>query len=269
MKSLIKKILPKIFLNLLIIIYENIFCKYFLPFIRFGLKDGLKVIRNWNTNRETTLKLNSLGVLYFRKNLSDKKNFLHIFIKREYKYNYQIEAKNIIDGGAYIGFSSLFFAKNFINAKVIAVEPDLSNYEILKKNVAAYKNIYALRRALWYEEKKLFVKDIGLDKWGLIVSENDNENNNYVMGITIEKIMIEFRFDLVDILKIDIEGSEKELFSKNYENWLPKVKYLIIEFHDRIKPGCTELVRKILKNYGFEENKIGQNHLFVNRNLIT
>lgn len=268
MKHLIKKILPKSALNLVINLYENIYCMYLLPFIRFGLKDGLKIVRVWKNKNNSALDLRNIGKIYFRENLSDKKNFLHIFIKREYEYKYGIEAKNIIDGGAYIGLASLFFATKFPNAKIVAIEPDISNFEVLEKNVSDYKNIYPIRKALWNEERRLVIKDIGLDKWGMIVENGNQSGNGYVLGITIDKVMEEFSFDFIDILKLDIEGSEKELFSKNFENWLPKVKYLIIEFHDRIKPGCSELVRKIMKSYCFKEYKIGQNNLFINNNLV-
>jgi hypothetical protein len=36
----------------------------------------------------------------------------------------------------------------------------------------------------------------------------------------------------IDILKVDIEGAEKIVFSKNYEEWIKKEKNIFIELHD-------------------------------------
>jgi hypothetical protein len=46
--------------------------------------------------------------------------------------------------------------------------------------------------------------------------------------------------ETVDILKIDVEGAEREIFSTC--NWMDKVKLLAIELHDRDWPGCSDAV---------------------------
>jgi hypothetical protein len=51
-------------------------------------------------------------------------------------------------------------------------------------------------------------------------------------------------FHHVDILKIDIEGAELEVFSNGAEEWLSRVNLIIIETHDRFRPGSEEAVRK-------------------------
>ena len=73
--------------------------------------------------------------------------------------------------------------------------------------------------------------------------------------------------DSIDIFKIDIEGSEKELFEMNYEYWLPKTKCLIVETHDRMKPGCSESVLNTIRKYDFEKIESGENIVFVNNRI--
>jgi len=71
--------------------------------------------------------------------------------------------------------------------------------------------------------------------------------------------MKQFNVDHIDILKIDIESSEKELFEENFEKWLPKVKVVIIELHDRMKEGCTRSFFKAMVNYKFTMTHKGEN----------
>lgn len=68
----------------------------------------------------------------------------------------------------------------------------------------------------------------------------------------------------IDILKLDIEGSEYEIFSKSsYKNWLSKVKCLIIETHDNIIPGTDALINKIMAENRYEKFVFGENQIFI------
>lgn len=58
-------------------------------------------------------------------------------------------------------------------------------------------------------------------------------------------------WETIDILKIDIEGAEKQLFESNYENWLPKTKIIMVETHDRMIPKCSYTVMKTINDYNF------------------
>lgn len=53
----------------------------------------------------------------------------------------------------------------------------------------------------------------------------------------------------VDVLKVDIEGSEAEVFSNNPDKWLPSVKNIVIELHG---PECERSFENALKNYQCE-----------------
>ncbi len=59
--------------------------------------------------------------------------------------------------------------------------------------------------------------------------------------------------ELIDILKLDIEGAEAELFCANYENWLGKTNVIIIELHDRIREGCSEALYKATAHHNFQK----------------
>jgi len=72
-----------------------------------------------------------------------------------------------------------------------------------------------------------------------------------VPAITMTEIIDKYNIQRIDILKIDIEGAEKELFSYNYESWLPKVRCIVIELHDLYRPGCATAFFKAISNRQF------------------
>jgi FkbM family methyltransferase len=157
-----------------------------------------------------------------------------------------------VDGGANIGLFTILMKNQYPDAKIICIEPDSENFDILQKNVSLYSNVYCEKCGLWNKDTKLKVYDkYNLGKWGLVVEE-DLDNGN-LPAISIESLLKKHNIEQVDILKLDIEGSEKEIFSDNFEIWLQKVKIIVVELHDRMKAGCAkaffEAINKNFTNY--------------------
>jgi FkbM family methyltransferase len=148
------------------------------------------------------------------------------------------DAKVIVDLGANIGDSAVYFAQKYPQAKIIAVECDESNYQLLLTNVKPYTNVIPVKAAIWGEKKKLSLA-CGQGKNEPHVSDTATGGPlDFVDGITMDEVISEYQLDRIDILKIDIEGAEKSLFEQDC-SWLAKVHTMGIEFHDwRIK-GCT------------------------------
>ena len=200
------------------------------------------------------------NIIYLRKETSDFNVLKCIFKNKEYDINYRIEKpKIILDCGANIGIGSLFFNMKFPEAKIIALEPEESNYELLCKNVENLNNIIPVNAGLWKKECKLKIRDIGLDKWGFIVEETEEENG--IKAECIDSLIKKFNIKFIDILKIDIEGSEKEIFESSCE-WLEKVGVLVIELHDRMKKGCSMSLFKKLYDYEYDLEISGENLVF-------
>lgn len=170
--------------------------------------------------------------IYLRTNTTDIHVYHQIFMRGDYETSFPFYPKTIIDCGANIGLATVYFKNKYPNAKIISIEPEESNFNMLIKNCQGYHDIYCLKSGIWNENTYLNVVDNGYGHWGFATEKTSHENNK-VSGVTIDYIMNKFNIDEVDILKIDIEGSEKELFEKNIENWIEKVKVIIIELHDR------------------------------------
>jgi FkbM family methyltransferase len=198
-----------------------------------------------------------------RAKTSDLKVMEQIFLDEDYNFPIDFEPKLIIDGGAYVGYSSVFFANRFPKTKIFSIEPEESNFKLLKENIRNYENIELINAGIWNKPTYLRIKDIGLGHFGFIVEEVQESEEFSFKAITIDEILRRSGYKEIDILKLDIEGSEKEVFSENYKKWLEKVKILIIELHDRIKPGCSEALYCAVNQYNFREIKKGEYIIFI------
>lgn len=197
--------------------------------------------------------------LFLRTNTTDAPTFSQIFLQKDYDLNSGINPKLIIDGGANVGYASVWFANKFPKAKIFAVEPEEENFKILKMNTKKYTNVKLIKAGLWHKKAFLKVLDKGYGKWGFVTEEVASPEKGIIRATTIGDILKKSGCDQIDILKLDVESAEKEIFSKNYEKWLPKVRSLIIEIHDWIKVGCSKSFYSAIKKYNFRESKSGEN----------
>jgi hypothetical protein len=88
------------------------------------------------------------------------------------------------------------------------------------------------------------------------------EGPSRVPALSIGDIVSEFGIEKIDFLKIDIEGSERVVFSENFDSWLPRVNAVACELHDSIVPGCSEAYYKLFRNEAFTELRHGESVWF-------
>lgn len=214
-----------------------------------------------------TQKLNLPGLKFtisMRSQQADKISFREIFFKKEYDIELpsSIVPEVIVDGGANIGFTSVFFANKYPKAKIFTIEPDEANFEYVVKNTKQYPQITPVKSALWHIEELIQLVDNGYGNRGFMIEKN--EAGKSLQAISIHGLMRTYQLTHIDILKLDIEGSEKEVFSEGYETWLPHTKCLIIELHDRMKNGCSKAVFAAISQYDFSFSIKGENLVFTN-----
>ena len=188
------------------------------------------------------------SVFHLRRGTTDRKVFREIFLYRIYKLHLQIAPTTIVDAGANIGLSSVFLAREYPSASIYAIEPEESNFACLMKNVASYSNIVAVRAAVWPREGKLKIKNLAENHWAFEVIETSDADEAF-SGITIQALMNKFQINKIDLIKIDIEGSEREIFSDNYQFWLCRTQYLMIELHDWLNAGSSSAFFRAISNF--------------------
>jgi len=160
-----------------------------------------------------------------------------------YDVDIPLEPHWIIDAGANVGYSALWFADRYPNATIVAIEPDVDNYEVMLQNIADEKRILPLRGALADFSGDGELVDPGLGAWGIRLRQPQGlQPGERVLGrvdcFTVADVMTMFGIDEVGLLKVDIEGGEVELFSGDLA-WLDRVDAITAELHDRHRPGCA------------------------------
>lgn len=160
---------------------------------------------------------------------------LTLFLERDF-------SGTIIDAGAHIGCSALALSNLFPAAKVIAVEPQSDNFVMLKQNVFFNPRIVPVHGALVGSEAKLVsLRDRGTGEVGFTVvsTPKDNPKSEIVEKVPAFRLRdLVHELEEVGLLKLDIEGGEFELLTKDLES-VKKIPLVVAELHDRIKEGCT------------------------------
>lgn len=237
--------------------------RQYLPF-----SEAFSIYRKVKYSGSKGLRMQKLKEPFsLRDNPYDYATFEEVLLREEYNIPLNFTPSTIVDAGANIGLTALYLANKFPQAAIVSLEPDTDNFKLLKENTALYKNIIPIKCGLWYRDAHLDVVDEGKGNNAFTVREVPIGTNDAIKAVSVSSIMLEQGWNKIDLLKIDIEGSEKKVFESGYASWLPKVKVLIIELHDRMVPGSSASVFKAINQYNFSVDIKGENLVFTNNDL--
>ncbi|MFC1613121.1 FkbM family methyltransferase [Patescibacteria group bacterium] len=230
------------FKKLFSFIYKSI-CdpKYFLGYYELHKISKIPRFKKGHTNL--------LGNdLIFADSASFIATYKEIFKKEIYKFKSRSTHPYIIDCGANIGLSIIYFKKLYPEAKITAFEPDKTIFEILKYNIRSFNlnDVEIIPKGLSNEESRQNFFSEGADG-GRIALPEDKDNIIEIKTIPL----IHYLQKPVDMLKIDIEGAEYAVI-ENCKNYLYNVSHLFIEYHSFInKSQNLDEILKILSINGF------------------
>ncbi len=239
----------------------------------YGFFRGLLILTKLKLSKSGNIKLPDIKhPIKIRLSSSDKITFHQVFTYLHYDIDFGFEPSLIIDAGANVGLASIYFKNRYPKAKILTIEPEKSNFSLLSENLEKYEDIVCYENALSNEPGGVLeVIDNGSGNWGMVTLKEGANETGQVLGtvntITINDLIDEHNLEVIDVLKVDIEGAEKELFSNNYERWLPITKILIVELHDRMKEGTSTSVFNAVNKYSFDFDYQGENLIFTNKNL--
>jgi FkbM family methyltransferase len=231
---------------------------------KFG-KNGISLLLKSRNKENKILQIKPPELPYpiqLRNHTTDLPMFYCIYAKREMDAYLDFEPTVIVDCGSHIGLSAVLFANRYPNAKIFAIEPETSNFEMLVENTKPYNNIICINKGIWNENTSLKIRDEGLGNWGYMTEKTKVDDGENIESISISELMANYGINKIDLCKINIEGAEKELFEKNYDNWLSCTDSIIIELHDHMKPGCTHSFLKAMSSYEFSLSPLGS-YLFL------
>jgi len=173
----------------------------------------------------------------------------------------------IIDAGANIGASAVFFSLVYKHSFFYAIEPEKNNCSLLKLNTKGL-DAEIFEGAIGCENGFAFLNDPGLSDWGFRVGNIGSVQVPVISPDTILK-NLENRNLFPFIFKIDIEGGEGELFRKNLD-WIDKFPLIIIELHDWMLPfqGTSRNFIKAIGARDFDFVHRGENIFCFNRRIL-
>lgn len=192
----------------------------------------------------------SSDLLGFEMNFVDACTFLggsdEIFKKNIYEFIADSDSPYIIDCGANIGLSVIYFKKLYPKSKILAFEPDPHIFSVLNHNIESLKlnNVEVVKKAVWINNYGIeFNVEGGFS--GRIPKSAEETNILKVNTQSLKELINK----PVDFLKIDIEGAENEVIF-DIEDKLHFVKNIFIEFH----------------SHEHEEQKLGEMLTLLKRN---
>lgn len=186
--------------------------------------------------------------LYYHYGLAFYDTYREIFEKKIYEFKTNNPKPIIIDCGANMGLSVLYFSKNYPSAEILAFEPDETVFPFFEKNILSQniKNVELFKKAVWTEESELnFYTDNGLG--GRVGVEFKNQIPRIIKSVRLK----DFLNRPIEMLKIDIEGPEY-LILKDCEDLLFNINHIFIEYHSFYdEEQHLDDLLNILKRQGF------------------
>jgi FkbM family methyltransferase len=200
--------------------------------------------------------------VHLRMRTSDPSTYAEILLRGEYAFDLPFSPRTIVDAGANIGMASIYFAHRYPEAKIIAIEPEASNFALLARNVQPYPTIKPVHAAVWNQDGEVNVgkpaSGTGASgKWSFVTRRQGAGDT--IRAVTIPTLMREFDVQVIDLAKIDIEGSEQEIFEDT--RWLTGLRCMMIELHDRFRPGCSKAVESAMQ--GFKRSQRGETTFYL------
>ena len=221
---------------------------------------SLYALKTFRNTGEVSVHLPGLAApVWARFGTSDLGVFRQVLIDEDYFFRSSAQPRLIIDAGANVGYTSVYFANRFPDAAIIAIEPDTDNFHLLQRNTAAYPKVRCIRAGLWSKDCFLKISNPDGGTCAFRVEETMNPENA-VPAVTLATLLESSGFDRIDILKLDIEGAEKDLFSAHDSaNWIARTDLIMIELHDRLVPGCETAMLQGIQGSPFKVSHHGGN----------
>jgi len=253
----------------------------FLSFMVENLQDarhlGPGVLRRHLVRRAITkVGVPGVGNVVIRAGDSDMAVVRQVFVWREYdlatddptgrrireRYRAILNAGGkpiIVDAGANIGAASLRFAADFPDARLVAVEPDPENAAVLRQNLAGRPNCVVLEAAIGAERGFVALHNQG-QSWAV----RTERASAGVPIVTVEDAFEASGGHTPFIVKIDIEGFEKDLFATNTA-WIDRCFVVAIEPHDWMLPGegTSRPFQQLMGSKPFEIHVRGENLVYL------
>lgn len=230
-----------------------------IPKVIFSIKNPISFLMGYFKKKEGVINFWN-GLKLNTSNSDDISSISVIFIKHEYGSTFGTKDRGltIVDIGANKGYFSVLAANNKLN-KVISYEPIRDTFRALEENVALNKlgNITVYNMGVAGENG---LREFSYSKDTSIVSSmvfKAGEENEQIQCISLENVFIQNNILFIDVLKIDCEGAEFEIFYNSNRDTLSKIREIRMEYHniDESNTHNINALTRYLEGNGFSLTK--------------
>jgi FkbM family methyltransferase len=231
--------------------------------LRARYREVLERINRSTLGLATIVLPELMNPLYYRCGSSDLANFDQIFGQQEFAMPLAQPPARILDLGAYAGYAAVYLTHRFPGAEITCVEPSAANFKVLTLNTSPYPRIRRLNGAVWSKPARLSVSGHELGDWGAQFSAGAGDAATQAWSV--EDILRLSGWDRADLIKCDIEGSEREVFADRSARWHQDALCVTVETHDEWIPGCLATVEACFGPEKFERSRSGELSVFLRR----
>jgi FkbM family methyltransferase len=196
--------------------------------------------------------------IWLRPRSTDIRVAYELFTKRELEMPWPLRhpPKTIIDGGANVGYASLALKQRWPDAYVLAVEPDSANLVMLRKNCADMKDFDSLQCGIWGSTCSLGLRNGSeLSAWGLQFGPLPPGASDGIAGQTVSTLVNLLPGRYCDLLKLDIEGAEIDVFQRENLGWIDQVGVILVEPHGDL---AHNLIAEVAEAGRFRITPVGE-----------
>ena len=243
-------------------IFDNLRDAYWL-----GPTFPLRHISKLLGRRHHVTTITGKDTVRIRPNSSDAAVFVQVFRKREYDmsrhgqfarvqatYREMLNTGRtpiVVDAGANIGAASIWFARQFPAARILAVEPNAANAALCRANTRHLPNVQVIEAAIGSEPGRARVSNPGDPSWAFQCARSGDGDIAVCTIPGLARAIPEAAG--LFLVKIDIEGFEADLFASSTQ-WMDDPAVIMIELHDWLFPnqGASRNFQKAILGRDFE-----------------
>ena len=206
---------------------------------------ALRVMHLPTENHPRRIRLRSGRLITYRLNRGDIQSIREVLMDEVYRLPFPSQQPDVlVDLGANIGLTSLFYHRTLQARSIIAVEPDPSNAQLVRENLSGLPAVVFQAAVGPHDGTARF----SINRESNLGSLSSNSSGIEVPVMSMDSVLERVPEGVKIIFKLDIEGGEEELLQTNTK-WLSRVDGFIVEFHpDRV--DYLGLIR-VLQTAGF------------------
>ena len=184
-----------------------------------------------------------------------------VFRDRAYDFPMRATPARILILGAYVGYSAVFLAHRFPEARIVCVEPCTASFRQLSLNTIPFQKIQALNIAVWHSATRLGVQNRILGDWGLQLHDQLPDAERNMNARSLSDILRAIGWDQVDLIVSDIIGAETTIVADARQRWMHTLDTFAVVVPEVGAAAFAEQAERCFDPEAYAHSRHGEFHL--------